>query len=416
MTRPGLPHRAAPTARFAESDSRASGIRLVRRHTWSSPALCGLACAAALTLAVGCQLPKSNQQKATESAERRWNDVRSKVKAQLASDRLARGNVEDAANEIRSARRLDPDNLELAVLQARVDLAGGRTAEAQKLLDSVASKGDRSTPAIRAEVAHLRGIIAQQRQRWEEALGHYRTAAALNPRELAYLLAIVETLQQLGRAEEARTLLLSQEQDFGYEPGYQSMLAECHELAGNWREAAAAWRRVAEGPVARKNSAAADEIAERLALALFRSGQAAEARPLLSELAAKQGEKASANLRLALADTLLDARDARAARDQLTLVVQADAYNAAAWRRLAQCHAQLGEFEPAMSAAQRALATDDADPATLELAAAISFRAGNVDQARRYAERLVRCSPEGAANPVAQVILSRSRGGADARQ
>lgn len=400
----------------ASADSREQPRPVAARRDRPPKALRGLACAALLALAAGCQLPKSNQRQAAESAERRWSDVRSKVKAQLASDQLADGNVEDAANEIRSARRLDPDSMELAVLQARVDLAGGRTAEAQKLLEMVASRGERSTPVVRAEAAHLRGVIAQQRQRWEEALGHYRTAAGLNPRELAYQMAIVDTLQQLGRVEQALSLLSSHEQEFGHEPGYLSRLAECHELSGNWSEAAAAWRRVAEGPASRKDPAAADEFNERLALALLRCGQSAEARLLLTELAARQGEKASASLRLALADTLLDARDARAARDQLTPVVQADPYNAGAWRRLAQCHAQLGEFEPALAAVERALAVDDTDSAALELAAAISFRAGKTEQARRYAEKLVRCSPEGRSNPVAQVILSRSKVTAEARE
>jgi Tfp pilus assembly protein PilF len=169
------------------------------------------------------------------------------------------------------------------------------------------------------------------------------------------------------------------------------------------------WRRVAEGPAARQNAGSAAEINERQALAMFRAGQTAEARPLLLELVARQGEKASATLRLALADALLEARDPRSAREHVSAVVQADAYNAGAWRRLAQCHAALGEFDLALTAAQRALAADDEDPVTLELAAAIALRAGKAEQARVYAQKLVRFSPDGENNPVARVILSRAK-------
>ena len=353
--------------------------------------IAALALSALWSFAPGCASPQS---RARQESAQRWNRVRAQFKVKLASDHLSAGHVEDAATELAAAAQLDPANPELLTLQARVCLARGELLWAERLLEDVRAEGE-----PRGEVEYLLGIIQEQRLHRLSALKHYVRAADANSQEVAYVVAIVQVMLQLGQTEEALALLESHEPQFGWTGAYHAALAECCEQLDDWAGAASAWRKVAD---------AHDDpgIRERLATALYRAGDESEAIGHFEGLLEEADTQPQAALRLALADCLLEAGQPAAAHEHLSLVLQEDPRNAAALQLVARVFAQQGQFRRAHHTAERALRLGQDDVRSLELAATLALRAGNRERALALAERLTRVAP-GSDNPIAGGILTQ---------
>lgn len=350
----------------------------------------------ALALATsGCL---STQRQARQEATERWNQVRAQVKVKLASDQLAAGHVEDAATELAEAFRLDPDNLRLLLLQARVHLARADHVAAQRVLESI--EAEAADSELRAEVDYLLGIIQQQLLHWDEAFNHFVRAATEAPHEVAYLVAIVQNMLQLGEAQEALEFLRSHEAEFGWTGAYQAALAECCEQLEEWQAATAAWEKVAD-------ASGVPFVRERLAMALYRCGRWPEAITHLQGLLDEGVTQPLAPLRLALARCLLETHRPAEAQAQLGLVLRDDPQNTPALQLLARVFAQQGQFERARRTAEHALRLAPDDPQVLELAAALAFRSGEKDRARSLAQRILRDASD-AESPVAAYILAQS--------
>lgn len=328
-----------------------------------------------------------------EAAEQRWNMARAQVKARLASDQLAAGNVSSASAELNEASRLVPDNPGLAPLRARILLAEGRIAEAADLLANTLLEG-----RAQAEIEYLRGVVLQQQERWEQAASAYELAAETDPAEIAYLVAAVQTRLQLGQPDVALALLRAQEGRCGWTSAYQAALAECHEQRGDWPAAVSAWRRVASAP------AAEADMRERLATALFRAGRHADAIPLLGELAAGADTESAPRLLVMLAESCLaQGRLADAQRHAQRALQLAPRYTPA-MHLLARALAALGNYEHAARIARQAVGQDAYDLRALELATALTWRAGEDARAALLAQRLAELEP---GNPVAAHILAQ---------
>ncbi len=392
-----------------------------RAGTRQNQRILALAASVLAAVAGGCMNPPK---KANREATERWNQARASVKAKLASDQLASGDVAGAASELAEAKRLAPADQHLASLQARVYLAQGNIGAARAVLESAQLAGK-----SQAEVEYLLGVVQQGQAAGESSLTHYLKAAELDPESATYAVAAVQVMLQLGRTPDALQYLQSREAQLGWTSAYSAALAECYEQAGDWRPAALAWRRVLDsaggegtaqagaaspGPGPADSSAANGHagrpaagdaaarwinIRERWATALYHAGQWAEAVPVLQSLLQASETDAPVLLRLMLADCLLQTNDAAGARAQLDLALVNDGRDPRALRRLAQTLARLGEYGAALAAAERALETAPEHEPTLELAAALALRTGQVDLARSFARRT------GPDNPVARVIL-----------
>ena len=366
--------------------------RRVRRYKQA------LGIALALLTLGGCQAP---HQQAKQQATRLWNTVRAQVKAKLAADQLDAGNVADAAGELAEACRLNPTLTELVPLQARVHLAGGDTRKAQQVLENATLEG----PA-RAEAEYLLGIVWQHRQRWDTALEHFTRARRQAPDEIAYFVAVVQALLQLGQTEQALDQLRSEQEKFGWTGAYQAAWAECHEHLGDWNAAATAWSKVIGTNTADRS------IRERLAMALYQAGRLSEATPIFEQLLEQDGtglqpvgSEPSDCLRLALADCLLEDGRSDAAQTHVAAVLRQNEGQAAAWRLLARVLVAQGRFERALQAARRALRIDPDNTQSLELAAALASRSGDQQLAATLANRLLERHHD-SGNPVARAILS----------
>jgi tetratricopeptide (TPR) repeat protein len=347
------------------------------------PALC-------LTVA-GCAQAKHEARR--ESLER-WNRVRAQVKAKLAADQLDAGHVDEAAFELAEALRLDPTNPRVVTLQARVCLTRGHLAGAERVLKT-ALAGSASTP----EVQYLLGVIAQQRLRWDEALGHYSRAVEAAPQEVTYAVAVVQTMLQLGRAEQARDFLRCREDEYGWTGAYHAAMAECCEQTNQWQAATAAWEKVIDG----SNDPA---VQERLALALCRCGRWADAIPHLRQLIEQAKDDCSlTSLRTVLARCLLENGEALAAQQQLGHVLREDPQNAPALQLLARAFAQEGHIVRARRCAERALRLTPENQDAMELVAALAYRLGDQESATALAKQILHDPAQ--ASAVASEILTQ---------
>jgi Tfp pilus assembly protein PilF len=352
--------------------SRATGVSI----------LCALA---------GCH---TTHEQAKEEATQHWSRLRAEFKTELASGQLDAGQFDAASVTLEQAYALDPTLPELTPLLAKVHLANGRVAQAEQFLD-----GATTTVEHRAEIDYLRGIIAQQRQRWRDALAFFQSASDNNPHEVAYLVAVSESLLQLGRPSEALEHLEQHEDEFGWTQGYQAARAECYEQLGRWTDAASCWRQVAD------TSTHHADIRERLAIALYRAGRFVEAVPVFNELLADGGIDASVTLRLAAARCLIEDNQLSAAHTQVTVVLERDERNLRAQHLRARIFAEQHEFQRAFQVAHRALRIAPDDIQSLELASALATRNEDLALARELAARLLDLQP---GNPVGQRILDTS--------
>lgn len=347
-----------------------------------------VAAGGALLLALGCQSP---QQEAREAALRRWNHARAEVKVKLAADQLEAGDVDAAAGELAEADRLDPDNPNHVVLEARVCLAKGQLNAAERILESAQLEGNNQ-----AEAEYLLGLVRQQQQRWEDALAAFLHATELNPDELEYVVAAVQTWLQLGEAQVALEFLEKRTTQFAWMTAYQSARAECQEQLGNWSAAASTWQRIVDG-------GEDDEVLrQRLAVALFHAQRYVEAVPVLQDLLQNQPEVMGGWLRLMLAESYLAEGRLTAARDEVRTLLRTDPDHPAALRLLARTLSGLGEYDAALRTALRALELQPRDEHALELAAAIAWRAGDRVKAQRLAWQLQEVAPD---NTIAGRIL-----------
>ena len=102
-------------------------------------------------------------------AEQHWKEVRAKVKFQLARQQYESGLVEDAASSVSEALALDPFCADYHVLLARCRLEQGQVMSAERTIELAAG-----LDADSSELAYVRGIIAERRGQFEQALEFFQ--------------------------------------------------------------------------------------------------------------------------------------------------------------------------------------------------------------------------------------------------
>lgn len=327
----------------------------------------------------GCQTTRPTNQQA---AEERWSMTRADVKARLAADQLAAGNVEAAAAALGEAERLDQTPRQHVALQARICLAQGDVAAAEQVLASVPA-----TQASAGEIAYLRGIVNEQKQQWTAATAAYDQALAAQPGEVAYLVAAVQARLQQGATAEARSLLKQHEATLGWTNAYSAVLAECAEQGDDWATAASAWQRVCSATPEN------DDLRLRQATAWFRAERYDEATTLLTDLAEHGDEATRQRARLLLAECALAHGQPATARDLLKQVLRHDAKSAPTLRMLARALWMLNDQRGALSVARQALAASPQDVESLALVTVLARRVGDTRLADQTFAELTRRAP-----------------------
>src|SRR5688500_1565793 len=165
------------------------------KKTW----LVAVAALAILLTATGCQSTKAKDK---EKAAARWNKARAGVMLSLANDQFKAGNLEQCRRTVDGAIKLDPQNPNLHILSAKLSIEQGQLEAAERQLEEA-----RRVAPNAAEAYYLSGVVFQRWQKAQTAYEFYTAASDKAPAELAYTLARTEMLVDLGRSNEALSLL-----------------------------------------------------------------------------------------------------------------------------------------------------------------------------------------------------------------
>lgn len=169
----------------------------------------------AAVLAAGCDpqqgrlLERHMADSPHSDAQKRWHDVRSGMKVQLAEEHLNCGRMEEAEEALEHAIALSPRNVHGYLLATRLRLIQGRLAEAREMVRLAAA-----IPSDDPDIDYYSGVIAERYGERETALEHYTAAAMKAPNDEKALVAQTRTLASLGRTVDAMELILSREADF----------------------------------------------------------------------------------------------------------------------------------------------------------------------------------------------------------
>jgi len=229
-------------------------------------ALLGTALAAS-----GCNTPSHAEAK--QKAEQRWNQVRAKMKLQLARQQFDSGLFEPAAATAQESIALDNRQADAYALLAKTHLELGKSATAEQALRTAEEKGLRS-----AELHFLGGVVREQRGDVAGAITEYDKSLALDPACVDAVLARAECLVAMDRAAEALEFLDEKISCLDASATAAVLAGHVADLLGDANRAVAYYAKAAaEWPQSRA-------IAEPYGLLLARLDRCREAVPVLLPL------------------------------------------------------------------------------------------------------------------------------------
>jgi putative PEP-CTERM system TPR-repeat lipoprotein len=331
---------------------------------------------------------------------------------------LEMGDVASAIRELELARNSSLPLDRVAEPLARAYLAGQRAADALELLDSVPNVASvASLSALRGTALLALGRGEEAKQTFEAATridpksvdAHLGLASALADEDVAAAIAATDRALELApdapRVRLARGALQMQGNRFVEAEKEFRAAVELSQKQENQTYTLAALAGVTEALLARDETAGALEVTAQLqtlapdnsisrylrARALFQSGKAAEARPLLEQnISDNQQDMRS---RLMLGAVKLSLGDLGQAEMYLSSVVAAVPDNVAARRLLAETRLRQSKPEDALEAIAPALGKPDASNDLLALAGRASLAAGATASGLQYLERGAKMQP-----------------------
>jgi Flp pilus assembly protein TadD len=309
-----------------------------------------VAALAILLSAGGCQNGKAKDKK---EATARWNRARAGVMLSLANDQFKAGNLEQCRKTVDGALKLDPQNPSLHILSAKLCIEQGQLEMAERELE----EARRAAPNA-AEAYYLSGVVYQRWQKPQMAYEFYTAAADKAPAELAYVTARAEMLVELGRSNEALSLLQEKVNYFENSPVIRDAYGQLLMQAGRYGDAVDMFRQA--------SVLAEDDLTlrERFALALYYDKQYVEAAEVLAKLLENDGFKDRADLLAALGQAQLQTGKHRDARRSFEAATQRDPSNVKTWLGLGRAAMEANDFKRAELALRKAhsLDKDAAEP------------------------------------------------------
>ncbi len=331
----------------------------------------------------GCQI--TPHRKAQIEAEQQWRHVRARVKFQLAEQQYQSRLFDDAARTAREALALNADQADAHVLLARALLEQGRIASAEQTLHAARDRGLKS-----ADLAYTEGVILEHRGSMDEALERYSFAADADPTDVDFLIARAECLVALNRADEAIELLDERAPRVNHDASVHVLAAHIAALSGDLPSAIRRYRK-ALSAVPHD-----DAVIEALALLQVRAGEYREALALLEPLVERQGSTAVGRVRKALAGCYLELQQPGAARRSLLEYAGANGADVSAQLLLAQAAIALDDTPTALSALDRAAATDPSRAEVRFLRALVDWRRGRTNVAIQRLQEWATAEPDAA--------------------
>jgi cytochrome c-type biogenesis protein CcmH/NrfG len=185
-------------------------------------------------------------QKEKIKSHKQWHQARARIICSVGEEHIRGGSLDKAQSCAMESLGMAGDYLPARILLAKVLLGKGCYDQADEHLQkaetlSMAMQKDSSNaPPKGAEIAYLRGEVAERTSRYPEALACYQKARALDPSNDAYLMASAEVLVSMGKPKGAMELLEVRLQRIGTEnePSVLILAGEVAMLTGNYAKAA----------------------------------------------------------------------------------------------------------------------------------------------------------------------------------
>ena len=275
-------------------------------------------------LVAGCG--KTYMQKKRDAATDRWATSQAEISTGLAKGCFERGELGRARDHLDEAMKTGAPYAPMYVLAARLAAEKGELDAARRYAEAA-----RNLQPDSAEAWYVVGTIEQTLERPDLSLAAFSEAAKLAPEKTAYTLAEVELLVAQKQIEEAARRL---NEALGRTPGSVELHAargdlDC--LMDNYAEAVGSYR------IARRLAPKRQDVEERLATALFYSGDYAEAEPLLADMADAEPEKTPGWVLPMRGDCLLALGRVREARPVYDRILERDGASVDARVALAKC-------------------------------------------------------------------------------
>jgi len=326
----------------------------------------GLLLAGLLLLTTACNTMRHTDAKA--QAHQRWSQVRGQVKLQLAGQQYDATLFDDAAETLKESIALDPMQAEAYSLLTKAYLELGKMASAQQVLDTA---GRRSLAS--AELVYLGGVILEQRGQLEEALARYASARELDATNADYLVAHVECLVSLDRAEAAMQTL-TESADRIDDDGTVSALSA--HLATLLDETGLARRRYGEALAAHgENRLLAEELGRLLIRAQRYEAALAILNPVLD---AQEGEQSSGTLPRTIATCHLALGNPRMAKQVLDQYVRSHPEDSIAQLLVAKAALACDDLLTALRSVDLAAQHEPNQPELWLVRAAVNWKRGKL--------------------------------------
>ncbi|MFQ5463537.1 MAG: tetratricopeptide repeat protein [Phycisphaerae bacterium] len=190
---------------------------------------CGIALIS-LASTMGCHTTQHATAKL--QAQQRWGTVRAEIKLQLAQQAFDHFRFAEAAEAASEAIALDATLLDGHVLLAQSRIAESKTSEARRII-ATARRAGLAGP----ELDYTEGMLLEWQGRPEEALALYARARSQHATRADYLIAQVECLVALDRAEVAMRLLNETRRAFDDNPEVMLLAGRTAEFLNQPRQA-----------------------------------------------------------------------------------------------------------------------------------------------------------------------------------
>jgi tetratricopeptide (TPR) repeat protein len=305
---------------------------------------CLLLCGAAVAALTGCNGASDKQKTQREAATAQWNQARAGVMHSLASDQFKTGNFDKARATVDEALKIDPANINLHILAARISIEQNRLDLADQQLTEARKLNEKN-----AEALYLSGVVAQRWQKLELALDCYAKASDAQPTELAFLLARSEMLVMLNRRPEALSALQDKVIYFEHSAALRDAVGQLHMQDAKYTQAADMFRQA--------SVLAGDDltIRERLGTAQFFAGDYRTAADTISRLVENEAYATRTELFVMLGESHLQNGQLVQARQAFQKATDLNAASTPAWLGLGKAALALNDLQRAEGAIRRAL-------------------------------------------------------------
>lgn len=344
---------------------------------------CRAICIMLVCVLAGCAAPPKNLGKV--EAKARWEQMRAKVKRQLAERNFEGGQIDDALKICQEVLALDGASLDSYLLMARIQLEKGQMAAAEAALDNASGLGQ-DVP----DLAYLRGMLAERREQMSDAFEWYQKAYEAKPSEVDYLVAYAESMLAAGQIDPAIELLTKRERDFEQEARVQVLFGQALALGGRHSDASDAYlsalRLTSTDPLLR----------EEASLVLLAAKRVDEAQVVLEPLFATLKDHPSPAIVEALAGALLNVNRVDRATILLETAATEHPESFGINLLLGKAYLMLDKPRQAQEAAHRACRLKPRSAEARLLLAYSAFVAGNYDQAIATSQEIIAANPNDA--------------------